>query len=91
MKKPIPSAESLFAKLVPAKARKSDDLRRKIVETFISLVYKAGLEATSVDDIAKQLKMRRNHVGYYFPSGKRLRACKWLPPVTGERLLIPGV
>jgi AcrR family transcriptional regulator len=68
MKKENDNSDYIFSKAVPPKPRKSDELRRRIVETFITLVSTTGLERTSVDEIAKRLEMRRNHVGYYFPS-----------------------
>jgi len=48
------------------------NVRQDILNVFITLVAKEGLEATSLDKIAARLKMRRNHVGYYFPSRKSL-------------------
>ncbi len=52
--------------------RKSDAVRRSILDTFIALVGKIGFEKTTLDLVAGELKMRRNHVGYYYPSRSSL-------------------
>jgi AcrR family transcriptional regulator len=60
--------ETKMSQPIPTKTRKSDVRRQAIVDAFIALVAQTGLEATSVDALAEKVGMRRNHVGYYFPS-----------------------
>lgn len=81
--------DRLHALTPPVKERKSDALRREVVDTFIALVGKIGFEETTLDLIAQELSMRRNHVGYYFPSrGSLLNAAVLRVISLGQQITI---
>ncbi len=81
--------DRLHALTPPVKERKSDALRRNVVDTFIAQVGKLGFEATTLDLVAQELGMRRNHVGYYFPSRASLLSAAVLRVISlGQQITI---
>lgn len=84
--------DRLHALTPPVKERKSDALRREVVDTFIALVGKIGFEETTLDLVAQELGMRRNHVGYYFPSRGSLLSAAVLRVISlGQQITIQQI